>query len=75
MDGVFVNCKSVLLMLSRDARRTFEMTYMSGGSVRKSGLIWGSHVVTATALFLQSKLVSADLGQSFSKKSRRVISG
>lgn len=69
LDSVLVKCKSTLFMLSReDARRTFEMTYMSRGSVRKSGLTWGSHVVTATALFLQGKLVSADLGQSISKK-------
>lgn len=39
---MLVKCKSTLFMLSReDARRTFEMTYMSRGSVRKSGaLMW-----------------------------------
>lgn len=33
----------------------------------------GLAVVTATALFLQDKLVSSDLGQSFRKKSWQII--
>lgn len=44
MDGMFVACKSILLMLSRDVRRTFVMTCMSRGSVRKSGLTRGCGV-------------------------------
>lgn len=35
--------------------------------------VLGLAVVTATALFLQDKLVSADLGQSFRKKSWQII--
>lgn len=42
LGGVFVKCKSILLMLFRGVRKTFEMTYMSCGSVRKNGLTRGS---------------------------------